>query len=76
MFKTAQIISASKLTRDFPSVCRDLDIAPHAVLVPRRNGDHVVLLLAEVYEDLIETKFMWMHQAQTNNTINPAKEPA
>ena len=56
MFKINQIISATHLVRNFKSISWHLATYPEALLITQKKGGHLVLLNAEIFEDLLEFK--------------------
>jgi hypothetical protein len=56
MFKTNQIISATHLVRNFKRISWHLSTHPEALLITQKKGEHLVLLNAEIFEDLLEFK--------------------
>ena len=56
MFHSNQIITASQLVKKFRSISRYLAQEPQAVLITRKNGQHLVLVNVEIFEDLVESK--------------------
>lgn len=56
MFKLGQILSTTQLVRNFHMVLKELEACPQPVLVTQRNGNHMVLVNAEIFEELALAK--------------------
>lgn len=56
MFKSKQILSATELIRNFKQIGRHLESAPQALLITQKSGEHLTLVNAEIFEDLLEYK--------------------
>jgi PHD/YefM family antitoxin component YafN of YafNO toxin-antitoxin module len=57
MFRTNQILTSTELLKHFRAIARLLDNDPQALLVLQRNGVRLVLLNAEIYEELMLKSF-------------------
>lgn len=57
MFTTDQILTATKLLRNFPRFSRLLQREPQALLITQKGGNHVVLVSAEMFQDLVRGAF-------------------
>jgi len=54
MFKTSQIISATRLLREYKGISQYLLSYPQPLLITHKKGGHLVLVSAEIFEDLFE----------------------
>ena len=52
MFKLGQILTTTKFIRNFHRILKELEGCPQPVLITQRNGCHMVLVNAEIFEDL------------------------
>ena len=57
MFRTAQMLTASALLRNYSRVAKYLCRHPQALLVTQKTGEHLVLVNAEIFEDLLSARF-------------------
>lgn len=57
MFKARQIVSASEMKRNFYRYCSWIRHDPQAFLIHSKNKRPLVLVDAEIFEDLMEFKF-------------------
>ena len=57
MFASNQIISAAHLVRRFAYFARYLLEHPQALLITQRNGEKLVLVNAEIFEDMLKQRF-------------------
>jgi len=62
MFKTNQIISVTQLIRNFRRISWDLATNPQALLITQKKGEHLVLVNADIFEDLVEVKLSRMQE--------------
>ncbi|RIL04478.1 MAG: hypothetical protein DCC75_12585 [Proteobacteria bacterium] len=53
MFRTSQIINQSELLRYYKKIVRLLEKQPQAILVTQRGGEHLVLVNAGIFEELL-----------------------
>ena len=56
MFKLGQILTTTQLIRNFHRVTQELKIDPQPVLITQRSGHHLVLVNAEIFEELMNAK--------------------
>ena len=54
MFKSSQIISATILLKHFSYVVSHVNKNPQAILITQRNNKHLVLVNAEIFEEMLE----------------------
>jgi len=52
MFKLGQIITSTQLLRRYREILRLLEVEPQPLLITQRNGAHMVLVNAEIFEEL------------------------
>jgi len=52
MFQLGQILTSTQFIRRYRRVLRELEKFPQPVLITQRNGQHMVFVNAEVFEDL------------------------
>lgn len=53
MFSTDQIMTATHLVRNFNRITRLLSEFPDALLITQKRGVHLVLVNADIYENLL-----------------------
>jgi PHD/YefM family antitoxin component YafN of YafNO toxin-antitoxin module len=53
MFTSRQIISASKLIKNFTEISKDVSTNPQAILITQKSRASLVLVDAETYEQLL-----------------------
>lgn len=68
MFKATQIISATQLIRNFKRISWELSTHPQAILIMQKKGEHLVLVNAEIFEELMEMKIEQMQA--TGSSLN------
>ncbi|MBX7136871.1 MAG: type II toxin-antitoxin system Phd/YefM family antitoxin [Oligoflexia bacterium] len=56
MFRNSQIINRSELFKHFKAIARYLADQPQPILITHRSGMNLVLVNAEIFEDLLEFK--------------------
>ena len=56
MFKLGQILTSTQLFRRYREVLNLLAAQPQPLLITQRNGHHMVLVNAEIFEDLLFAK--------------------
>ena len=56
MFKLGQILTTTQLIRNFHRVTQELKTDPQPVLITQRSGYHLVLVNAEIFEELMNAK--------------------
>ena len=56
MFRTGQIINATQLVRNFRKISKYLDGNPQPVLITQKKLPHLVLVPAEIFEDLATSR--------------------
>ena len=72
MFKSYQIISSHKLIKNFGNIIREFTIKPQAVLIIPKRGDKLVLVNAEIFEELLDFR----HSAQISlGELNSLQSP-
>lgn len=59
MYNSKQILSGTKLIKNFRSITSHLRKEPQALLITQKSGDSLVLVNAEIFEDLVHFR----HQA-------------
>ncbi len=52
MFRSSQIVSATSLVKRFGEISRHLRCHPQALLITQRSGDYLVLVNAEIFEEM------------------------
>ena len=57
MFTVNQIITSTKLQRQFSKIANAISEKPQAFLITREKGRHMVLVDAEIFGDLMEFKY-------------------
>lgn len=70
MFKTNQIISKTDLLKSFELVARHLESHPQALLITRRQGVHLVLVNAQIWESFLLERF---ERDSENGTPTPLR---
>ena len=68
MFKANQIISVTQLIRNFKRISWELATQPQALLITQKKGEHLVLLNAEIFEELMELKFIQMQSMRDSSS--------
>lgn len=61
MFSTNQIMTATNLVRNFSRIARTLTEFPDALLITQKRGEHLVLVNAAIYEDLLNKQLELTH---------------
>jgi len=54
MFRVGQIIAPTTLIKKFSTIARHLAQYPQALLVTQRSGKHLVLIDAELFDQMME----------------------
>lgn len=54
MFRVGQIITPTKLIRNFSRIANHIVSYPQAVLITHRNGKHLVLMDAQLFDRMME----------------------
>jgi hypothetical protein len=57
MFKASQVMTAGTLRKHFVAIVRDLEYEPKAILITQRKRGKLVLVNAEIFEDLLYRNF-------------------
>jgi hypothetical protein len=57
MFRLEQIISATRFSRSFSTIVRELEYRPGHILVTRKSGKHFVFLNAELFQQLLDFRY-------------------
>ena len=57
MFKIHQIITSSILVRHFSQIAHELEEEPQALLVTLKRGQKLVLVNAEIFQELFEFRY-------------------
>lgn len=57
MFTTKQIFTATTLMKNFSKISEQLREHPQACLITQKSGDFLVLVSAEIFENLMEQVF-------------------
>ncbi|MBX7145086.1 MAG: type II toxin-antitoxin system Phd/YefM family antitoxin [Oligoflexia bacterium] len=57
MFKSDQVISATYMLKHFPRISARLENSAAPLLIVQRNKRFLVLVSAEIFEDLVEARF-------------------
>ena len=76
MFTTDQIISANQLVRNFARISRRLEHSSEALLIHQKSGHFLVLVNAEMFEDLVRTNFRTSHTDPTGQHDADASDAA
>ena len=71
MFRTDQIITGTNLQRKFLELSRILRHEPQALLITQKKGGHLVLVNAEIFEDLVQARFEGQRLEQRSTAIEP-----
>ncbi len=53
MFRSSQIITGTKLIKNFTKIVRELGEEPRAILITTKSNEKLVILNAELYEELL-----------------------
>lgn len=72
MFKASHVITAGTLRKHFVGIVRDLEYEPKAILITQRKRGKLVLVNAEIFEDLLYRRF----NADAGNDFDRAIERA
>lgn len=70
MFRTDQIYSASELIRNFAKISKRIMKSPQALLIKHKPSKYLVLVHAEIYEDLLDKCFRY----ETSGKLDPELE--
>ena len=54
MFRSSQILTRNALLKHFKEIAEHLKQYPQPLLITQRNGEALVLVNAEIFEDLLE----------------------
>lgn len=57
MFSSNQVITATELVRNFPRFSKMLTYEPQALLITQKRSSYLVLVSAEIFEDLLRNNF-------------------
>lgn len=57
MFKSHQVLNPIKLIKNFGSIVTEMTNEPQAILIVPRKGDKLVIVNADIFEDLVEFKY-------------------
>jgi len=57
MFKSPQVITSNVLRKRFADISRELEYEPQAVLITQKNRGKLVLVNAEIFEDLLDFRY-------------------
>ena len=57
MFTVNQIVTSTKLQREFSKIAKAIAQEPQAFLITREKGRHMVIVDAEIFNDLMEFKY-------------------
>ncbi|MCB0325039.1 MAG: hypothetical protein KDD69_15755 [Bdellovibrionales bacterium] len=57
MFRSNQVLCATKLIRQFARISQELQDDPQALLITQKGKDPLVLVNAEIFEDLLHRRF-------------------
>ncbi len=57
MFTTNQIVNATKLAKEFSRIAQHLQKNPQALLITRKNGEYLVLVNADIFENLLRFQY-------------------
>jgi hypothetical protein len=57
MFSSNQVITATELVRNFPRFSKMLTYEPQALLITQKRSSYLVLVSAEIFEDLLSKNF-------------------
>jgi hypothetical protein len=66
MFDLGNILTSTQLIRGYRKILSELEREPQALLITQRNGAHMVLVNAEIFEELLEFR----HSAQLVSELN------
>ena len=58
MFTVNQIVTSTKLQREFSKIAKAISQEPQAFLITREKGRHMVIVDAEMFNDLMEFKYI------------------
>lgn len=56
MFQLGQIFTASQLLKNFRKILSQLEIDPQPILITQRNGAHMVLVNAEIWQETLAAR--------------------
>ena len=54
MFRVGQIITSTKLIKNFSRIATHIFSYPQAILITHRSGRHLVLMDAELFDQMME----------------------
>ena len=72
MFRTGQMLTASELVRNFPRVSNYLRRAPQALLITQKTGEHLVLVNADIFEELLAERLQMTSELKSQGDIRMA----
>lgn len=67
MFRNSQILSATRLIKHFRAIRGLLSREPQALLVTQRRGGNLVIVNAEIFEDLVNQSFIRRDEARNSS---------
>ena len=71
MFRSTQVITATNLTRNLSGFMKQLREQPQALLITQKNGQKLVLVNAEIFDDLYAYKLMAEHTEWPEQNLEP-----
>jgi hypothetical protein len=71
MFTSKQVIPAAKIFKQFSLILKLLSIQPQALLITQKSRDSLVLVNAEIFEELLQLRFD-LHTASDADCVHPA----
>jgi hypothetical protein len=57
MFKNTQVLTATKLLKNFSEISKYLHHKPQALLITQKSRENLVLVNADIFQDLLDCKF-------------------
>ena len=57
MFKANQVIGATQFVRNFKRISWELATQPQAFLIMQKKDEHLLLVNADIFEELMDLKF-------------------
>jgi hypothetical protein len=70
VFTSKQVIPAAKMIKQFSLISKLLSVNPQALLIMQKSRDSLVLVNAEIFEELLQLKFD-LHAASECGCVHP-----
>ena len=75
MFKAHQILTPHKLIKNFGSVVMEMTSRPQAILITPKRGEKLVLVNADIFEDLMEFRHSLNESSGARDCPNSSLSP-